>query len=140
MAIWDTGATSSSITKKMVDQLNLPPVGQAKVIGVHGEKIVNTYFIDLYLPNKVIVPKVKVTEASRLGPGKHDILIGMDVILLGDFAITNCNKKTIMSFRMPSHKEIDFVPEAEAHNLRSKPGINRKKRRQLLKKSKKKKR
>lgn len=139
LAIWDTGATSSSITQKMVEKLNLPPISQVKVQGVHDEKTVNVYIIDIYLPNKVIIPQVRVSEASGLGPGNYDLLIGMDIISLGDFAITNCNQKTTMSFRIPSHKEIDFVPESDEYNLRLNPTMNRKKRRQMQKKLKKKK-
>jgi len=36
-------------------------------------------------------------------------LIGMDVITLGDFSITNHNGITCMSFRVPSSHEIDYV-------------------------------
>lgn len=34
-AIWDTGATHSVITKKVVDQLGLIPTGMTKVLGVN---------------------------------------------------------------------------------------------------------
>ena len=36
------------------------------------------------------------------------MLIGMDIITLGDFAITNLNGQTVMSFRLPSSGRIDF--------------------------------
>ncbi len=38
-----------------------------------------------------------------------EALIGMDVITLGDFSITNHNGSTCMSFRVPSGHEIDYV-------------------------------
>lgn len=39
----------------------------------------------------------------------RDVLIGMDIINQGDFAITNQNDKTMLSFRMPSRESIDFT-------------------------------
>jgi hypothetical protein len=43
-----------------------------------------------------------------------DILIGMDIITLGDFAITNANHRTVVSFRIPPDtKHIDFVATDE---------------------------
>lgn len=43
-----------------------------------------------------------------------DILIGMDIITLGDFAVTNYEGVTKLSFRVPSQRHIDFVEEAAA--------------------------
>lgn len=40
-------------------------------------------------------------------------LIGMDVINLGDFAISNREQKTVFTFRMPSLQRFDFVREAQ---------------------------
>jgi preprotein translocase subunit SecA len=36
------------------------------------------------------------------------MLIGMDIIGLGDFVVTNFNGKTMFSFRMPSMASMDF--------------------------------
>lgn len=36
------------------------------------------------------------------------VLIGMDLITLGDFAVTNKNGQTCFSFRYPSSEWIDF--------------------------------
>lgn len=41
-----------------------------------------------------------------------DFLIGMDIITLGDFAVTNVNGKTVFSFRYPSCEKIDYVNDA----------------------------
>jgi hypothetical protein len=133
IVIWDTGATSSVITKEIVQRLSLIPTGMVNVEGVHGSKTVNTYTVDIYLPNRVVVLNVPVTEAENItGAGA---LIGMDIIGMGDFAVSNYNNKTTFSFRYPSIKEIDFVPEADDHNMRM-DGLNREQRRKH-KKSKK---
>jgi len=54
-----------------------------------------------------MIPKMRVCEGNIFG--KADILIGMDIISQGDFAITNHNNKTMFSFRMPSMLDLDFV-------------------------------
>ncbi|MBD5100950.1 MAG: hypothetical protein HDT29_06870 [Clostridiales bacterium] len=105
-AIWDTGATSSVITKKVIQELNLKPVSVGKALTPQGEYYPYCYYIDLTLPNRVTVKNLLVMEGQ---PACCDILIGMDVISQGDFAVTNHNGKTTFSFRMPSMSEIDFI-------------------------------
>lgn len=135
-ALWDTGATGSVISKKIVESLLLKPTGMTQSSGVHGVKTVNTYEVDIFLPNNVVIPEVTVIESTNLK--NFDVLIGMNIITLGDFAISNRDGKTVFSFRMPSMEEIDFVPEAQAHNLKQ-SGLNRAQRRRLEIEQKKKK-
>jgi uncharacterized protein YchJ len=49
-----------------------------------------------------------VTEGTISG---GDVLIGMDIITRGDFAVTNSDGRTTFSYRWPSTKRIDFVKE-----------------------------
>ncbi len=107
-AIWDTGASGSAITKKVAQQLGLVPTGMAQVNTANGVATQNTYTIDIGLPNKVIIQGIIATEIDALAAG-CDALIGMDVITLGDFSITNHNGATCMSFRVPSGHELDYV-------------------------------
>lgn len=126
-AIWDTGATSSVITKNVVKKLGLLPTGRSHVSTANGSAIQDTYIIDLALPNKIIVKDVTVTEASALSGGS-EVLIGMDIISLGDFSITNYKNQTCMSFRIPSMHEIDYVKNLDLKfvpNIKAgKPGSN----------------
>ncbi len=46
---------------------------------------------------------------SEIGNQGIDLLIGMDIIGLGDFAVTNLNGVTQFTFRLPSVESIDFV-------------------------------
>ena len=108
--LWDTGASKSSITQRIVDGLNLITVGNTNISTANGIVAVNTYFVDFGLPNGVTVKTVLVSCAD-LGDD-IDVLIGMDIIRHGDFAITNTNKKTTFSFRTPSIQEIDYVEES----------------------------
>ncbi|MBW8049185.1 MAG: retroviral-like aspartic protease [Cytophagales bacterium] len=110
-AIWDTGATVTCITPKVVKELGLKPISKRKIYGADGElkEPADTFFVDIILPDKVIVRQVNVAELKNLKG--CDILIGMDIITIGDFSITNINRKTTFSFRMPSLEEIDYVKQ-----------------------------
>ncbi len=118
VAIWDTGATGTCITSKVAQLLGLKPSGITKSLGVHGEQFANTFIVDITLPNRVTVPKVKVVEV-KLTPGS-DVLIGMNIIALGDFALTHNGGKTIMTFRVPSVDSIDFVKEDRVKQIKAK--------------------
>ncbi len=115
-AIWDTGATASVITSKVAKNLGLVPVGMTEVHTAGGVRTCNVYIVDLMLPNEVFIPNVQVTEADMT---TNDVLIGMDIITLGDFAITNLAGKTRFTFSIPSTRVIDFVQEGKEMDRRS---------------------
>ena len=48
---------------------------------------------------------------------EFDVLIGMDIITQGDFAVTNRCGRTKFSFRFPSQADIDFVSEDNSRNV-----------------------
>lgn len=123
-AIWDTGATNCVITKKVVDALQLIPTGRIDSYHVGGKDEVNKYCIDIILPNNVAISAIDVTEGKFIG---GDILIGMDVIARGDFSVTNEAGKTTMSFRMPPHKKIDYIPETNQRNFIIRNGTRKEK-------------
>ncbi|MCM1532279.1 MAG: hypothetical protein NC048_08080 [Bacteroides sp.] len=104
-ALWDTGATISTISKKIADELNLIPFAKSKMFHAGGEGITNLYKVNMFLPNGVGVRAITVIEGILNG---CEVLIGMDIITLGDFAITNKNGKTVFSFQTPSSNEYDF--------------------------------
>lgn len=133
-AIWDTGATGTVITKEVADKLGLRPIGMKMVAHANGTAEVNEYLVNIALPNQVIVAGIRVTEGKLQGA---EVLIGMNIIGIGDFAVTHVNEHggTTMSFCIPSAEEIDFVPRAREDEVR-KTG-NREARRALNKKGKK---
>jgi predicted aspartyl protease len=108
-ALWDTGATMSLIRPEVVETLNLKSSSKIPV-NTTLEKDVpsNIYVINLLLPNDIMIENLLVAEGI---PNDCDMIIGMDVISLGDFAISNYNGRTLFSFRLPSMKEIDFTSE-----------------------------
>lgn len=50
-ALWDTGATSSMVTKATVEALGLLSVGSMVVKHVGGSSQSNTYLVNVFLPN-----------------------------------------------------------------------------------------
>ncbi len=109
-ALWDTGATASVISDTLAKQLHLEPVTQCMTYHAQGQKLVNVYLIDLVLPNRILVRGVRVTEGQLNGFG---MLLGMDIINLGDFTITHRDRKTVFSFQIPSTHEYDFVKQIQ---------------------------
>lgn len=108
--IWDTGATNSAITEEAARNLGLTTLKMTEVRGVHGIKKVNVYQVGITLNNKNISVKEIVTECSSLSKdGSVGMLIGMNIITMGDFAITHSDGKTLFSFQVPSTHCIDFV-------------------------------
>lgn len=107
-ALWDTGASISAISKKVIDALGLEIEGSINVATVNGLEKSNTYLISLILPNNYIQADLTVCECHS---SKHDVIVGMDIISKGDFAITNKDGKTKFTFQIPSTHDIDFEKE-----------------------------
>ena len=126
-ALWDTGATGSVITRKVVDECGLKPIGRANVHHAKGKSSTLVYLVSVFLPNKVCFQSLRVTEGDL--PGDVEVLIGMDIIGRGDFAVSNKDGKTAFSFRMPSLERIDFVEQAKnlakTKSLPSSPKVGR---------------
>lgn len=107
-AQWDTGATNSCISHNVVSKLNLTPTGLVNNHTPSGQALQNTYRIDIALPNYLNVTNVCVSE-SEIGNQGIDILIGMDIIGLGDFSVSNYDGNTVFTFCFPSICCIDYV-------------------------------
>ena len=109
-ALWDTGAVASVISTDIVKSLELSPISQCMSYHTQGQSLVNVYIVDIILPNKILVRDVRVSEGRLSGFG---MLIGMDIINLGDFALTHKGGHTVFSFQTPSTHEYDFVKQIE---------------------------
>ena len=123
-AIWDTGATGTSISKRAVNLLGLQPTGIGTVFGVNSPegKEANTYKVNLILRNEVRMLDWTVVEADGLVKS-GDLLIGMDIISRGNFVVSTLKGKTSFSFQVPSEKRIDLLPEGSRMNIDG-PHIN----------------
>ncbi len=97
-ADWDTGATVTVISERLVAELGLIPIGRTKISGYNGRpKVTNEYRVDLVFPNDIRVPFVKVVEAPLV---TMDLLVGMNVINQGHLDIDFCNGKREFSFEI----------------------------------------
>ena len=115
VSIWDTGANKTAIHEAVARQIGLIPIDKQWTHTVAGKRLSNVFAIDLLLPNGVEFDNLIITDGilrDERGFG-IDILLGMDVITRGDFAITNKDGKTVMSFRVPSLDSINFHDDIE---------------------------
>lgn len=106
LALWDTGATSSVIHSEIAKELGLHIVSECYCSTPSGVFITNQYYVNIMLPNKLIIPDLLVSEGAMLN---CQMLVGMDIIGRGDFVVSNYDNKTTFSFRIPSLCELDFV-------------------------------
>ena len=120
-AIWDTGATNSVVSAQVVSLCGLTAIGFETVHTVSTTEVVEAYQVQMGLPNGVLVAPVKVTK-GRIAGG--DVLIGMDIISQGDFAVSNLGGHTQFSFRIPSQVEVDFVAQDNRASIRNPQMIN----------------
>lgn len=129
-AIWDTGATGSVITQQAAAAMGISPSGMTVVHGVNGAHNSPTYLVNIMLPGGVMFKGLRVTEGSL---GNHyNVLIGMDIIGEGDFAVTSSSGNTVMSFRIPSSGvATDYVAQQKDADrralIKSRPNAPRKK-------------
>lgn len=119
LALWDTGATCTCISHDIVNKLNLLSVGKQSMLSASGSAIVNVYLVDIILPNVIRLDNIKVCE-SEIGKQGFDLLIGMDIIGMGDFSVSNHNSKTVFTFRFPSQERTDYAKNVTVSNILNK--------------------
>jgi hypothetical protein len=85
----------------------LKPISYAQSKTPSGVLTAPIYLMDIILNNEVIFTDWNVM-GSKIGAQGIDILIGMDIISKGDFAISNYDGKTQFSFRLPSQQDVDY--------------------------------
>lgn len=104
-AIWDTGSECTTISRRAALDLGLAPIGEVEAHHSGGHSIVNLYLVNLLLPNGIEYQGLRVMDGNF---DDTDILLGMDVIMHCDFAITHPNNQTKLSIQIPSMEDIDF--------------------------------
>jgi hypothetical protein len=98
-ALWDTGATLSCITPDVAKKLGLVCIDKLHVYGVNSFTEVDVTIASIVLPGTIVLRDKRITISSL--PPATDMLIGMDIILMGDLAISNGSNQTLLSFTMP---------------------------------------
>jgi len=117
-ALWDTGATLTLIKPDLRNKLELCMVragSSAKIAGLGGLFHADYTVLSIRLQENFEINwcPVYVLDYSV----DVDIIIGMDIIGMGDFAVCNTDNKTSFSFVMPPLPEkIDFTEKARQLN------------------------
>jgi len=110
-ALWDTGSSESVISCKLVRKLSLQSIGTAFLNGTNSANKTKLYEITFILANQQRI-NLQVTESPQIEGSGIDLLIGLDVISMCDFALSTDDKSICMSIRYPSRGSlIDFSKE-----------------------------
>ena len=113
---WDTGASCSCISKKVVETLQPTRRGFRTVLTPNGSAIRGVYLLDFMLPQGVLVTNIMAIETD-IGEQGIEALIGMDIISMGDFAVSNFNNELVFTFRTPSIETTDYVAVVNRENM-----------------------
>jgi len=115
-ALWDTGAVMTCMKPWLKDRLSLwLSEIPALLTGIGGKVKALMTFINIRLADNLEVEDCPVFIADF--PGDADLLIGMDIIGMGDFAVCNTGGKTSFSFAVPPFPDrINFIDKANTAN------------------------
>jgi hypothetical protein len=122
-ALWDTGATMTCIKPSLRDRLKLRQselIEPITMSDIGGDVEADGTLVSIWLaPNFVIeLCPVYIADFS----GDEELLIGMDIITMGDFAICNTGNKTSVSFAVPPFPDrISFADKADTINKQHRP-------------------
>ena len=119
VALWDTGATGTCISHDVQKDLGLISIGRRDISTPSGHTTVNTYLVDIELPNGVHLTDITVMD-SEIGSQGLGMLIGMDIIGMGDFAVSNAHDHTVFTFRVPSQQTTDYAKQISVGNILNK--------------------
>jgi hypothetical protein len=103
IAVWDTGSTFTAINPEIAKRSGIIPNDDAAASGLGGSLIGNWLNLPFRLPGGLLFSD-KRTMACEL-PCGIEMVIGMDVIITGDFHISHSGGKTLFSFIHPSLPE-----------------------------------
>lgn len=105
-AIWDTAATNTAFDRELVAQLGLKPDDECIVQTGGGLTDSHFHTADVCLYGKpfsgVAVVELDILRRDTPDNRPARVLIGMDIIMEGDFALTLSGNKLELFFRVPS--------------------------------------
>lgn len=117
-AVVDTGATYTSISKRLAEKAELKPVLLSDANTAAGRQ----EGVKVYRAGLVIEHRMKAAERFMpefiTGSNDEDVLIEMDILGKGEFAFTHYNDKYVFTFRYPPTSEpIDFRDSHENEKI-----------------------
>jgi hypothetical protein len=86
-ALWDTGANQTNIGKHIIKQLLIPQKGVKPLADINAVQDTSTHMVTLILPEDIIFKEIEVISTNLSGSVDIDALIGMDIIMQGDFSV-----------------------------------------------------
>ncbi len=98
-AIWDTGASQSMISRRLVKRLGLVAAGRRRVYGPNAAAFHDTYRVELELPGGMEIGELEVLETDMLSPD-IEVIIGMDVISRGTLIVACRDTSTELTFAL----------------------------------------
>lgn len=104
---WDTGASNTCVSHELVNRLGLVPDCDVNMSTPTNDVLSKAYLLDVMLPNGVGVKDVRAWGAD-IGRQGIDMLVGMDVMLLGEFSVSYKDGITSWSFRVPAMQNADL--------------------------------
>ena len=107
-AAWDTGSTYTCISREFVEKYNLNVLNESSVSTPYG-KVKSGEVDTIVILNNDMGFSVNAVIQDYIHEEGVDLLIGMDIISKGDFAISTYDDITCFSFRCPSQGLIDFT-------------------------------
>ncbi len=95
--IWDCGSSATRISQKVVQDLQLKPLGTVSVreFGA-SEKIREVFSLSIALSPDIVFSDVRVTNGYF--PPDFDVIIGLDLMTQGDFRLRKENGKMVVEF------------------------------------------
>lgn len=109
-AVWDTGATFSAVTKRVVDELDLFEMAKGVTNGIAGAVIGSTRMALTFPGNRKYATWAEMNEMLEL-PGDFDVLLGLDVISRGDLHLTHERDGMWFEFVFDTTKFINMVDD-----------------------------
>jgi hypothetical protein len=98
LSAWDTGATRSMISKSLAAKLNVRTVGKLMMMSVNSPQKVDTCFVTVHLfDGSAITVLAGIQDEDE----RQDLLIGMDIISIGNFSIESIGNETSLLFKLP---------------------------------------
>jgi hypothetical protein len=120
---WDTGSTLTCMKPRLRDRLRLLMARSDSpkyIAGIGGVVKADFTIVSILLASNFEIEYCPVHVLDF--PSSADLLIGMDIIEMGDFAVCNMNNETSFSFIVPPLPErVNFVDSANTANKRSVP-------------------
>jgi hypothetical protein len=104
-ALWDTGATCTVISDRLALVLGLPLMGYELLSTASDRISAGVYAVNLVLPGGISFSRRRVYGAAL---PSSEMLIGMDIITLGDLAVNQSDSNTRFTFQIPSTHNTDY--------------------------------